>query len=335
MNPSPAASLPRRLLSLTLRLCLAGACLIYALWDLDLQRAAETLAAFRGLPLFLSLLLGLYLSLIQGVRFRAITGPRATLTQATLACVLGNGLNNIFPARLGELGKALYLKRHTSIPMRESLGFIFWERFADLNMILALAALASLVSGKRFVWLPLALTLAGIWLSVAAVLLLPAARGLLPRLVPFPSLRRVCADMLDHFVKISTPRFLLLLVLLSALTWVSFTATFIFNTNTVMGLNAGLDALLVIYAATSLSFLIPSSPGGLGLFEAAMVFSFAWFGLGREQALVAALLLRLTQNMPTVIVTVLLLGKEHLGPRALKEAFQAFRSAPDSENPAN
>ncbi|WP_027176118.1 hypothetical protein [Desulfovibrio aminophilus] len=66
-----------------------------------------------------------------------------------------------------------------------------------------------------------------------------------------------------------------------------------------------------------------------------MVFSFAWFGLGREQALVAAQLLRLTQNMPTVIVTVLLPGKEHLGPKALREAFQAFRSAPDNENPRN
>ncbi len=30
-----------------------------------------------------------------------------------------------------------------------------------------------------------------------------------------------------------------------------------------MGLNTGLGTLLVIYAATSLSFLIPSSPGGL------------------------------------------------------------------------
>ncbi len=182
MSQTPAASLPRWLLSLTLRFCLAGACLIYALWDLNLQRAVETLAAFRGLPLFLSLILGLCLSLIQGVRFRAITGPRATITQATLACILGNGLNNIFPARLGELGKVLYLKRHTSIPIRESFGFVFWERLADLNMILALAALANLVSGKHFVWLPLALTLAGIWLSEPQVLVFPAARRLLPRL---------------------------------------------------------------------------------------------------------------------------------------------------------
>lgn len=331
MSSAPA-SLPRRLLSLALRLALVGACVAYALWDLDFQRALDALAAFRGIPLFLSLLLGLSLYLFQGLRFQGITGPRATLTQASLACVFGNGLNNIFPARLGELGKALYLKRHAGIPVRESLGYIFWERFSDLNLILVLAALASLVSGKHFVWLPLALILAGIWVAVAAVLLFPRARALLPRLVPFPSLRLVCEDMLGHFVEISTPSFLFRLVVLSALTWAALTATFAYNVNVVMDLHADLGAILAIYVATSLSFLIPSSPGGLGLFEAAMVFAFGWFGLGREEALVAALLLRLTQNVPAVILTVLLLDKEQLGPKALRGAVQAFRAASAGED---
>jgi|MTBAKSStandDraft_1061840.scaffolds.fasta_scaffold00006_242 hypothetical protein len=334
MSDGPKTSLPRKLLGLTLRLGLAAACLVYVFWDLDLRRALDTLAAFQAAPLLLSLLLGLALFLFQGLRFRSITGARATLFQATLACVLGNGLNNIFPARLGELGKALYLKRHADIQVRECLGFIFWERFADLNLILALAVLASLVSGKDFVWLPLALALGGVWVAVAVLLLLPPARRLLPRLIPIRSLRAVAEDMLGHFVEISTPAFLARLVLLSALVWASQMVSFAYNANGVMGLGVNLGAILAVLVASSLSFLIPSSPGGLGLYEAAMVFSFSWFGVDREAALILALLLRLTQNLPSILVTVLLLGKEQLGPKALHSALQSFRGNAAKDDPA-
>lgn len=334
MSDTAKTSLPRKLLGLTLRLGLVGACLVYALWDLDLKRALNTLAAFQLAPLLFALFLGVALSLFQGLRFRCITGARATLLHATLACVLGNGLNNIFPARLGELGKALYLKRHADIQVRECLGFIFWERFADLNLILALAFLASLVSGRQFVWLPLALALGAVWVAIAVLLLLPPARRLLPRLIPFRSLRSVAEDMLGHFVKISTPAFLARLVLTSVLVWAAQTASFAYSASVVMGLNLNLGAILAVFVASSLSFLIPSSPGGLGLYEAAMVFSFSWFGIDREAALILALLLRLTQSMPSILVTVLLLGREQLGPKALHSALQSFRGNAAKDDPA-
>jgi len=110
--------------------------------------------------------------------------------------------------------------------------------------------------------------------------------------------------------------------------------SFAYNANGVMGLDVNLGAILAVLVASSLSFLIPSSPGGLGLYEAAMVFSFSWFGVDREAALILALLLRLTQNLPSILVTVLLLGREQLGPKALHSALQSFRGNAAKDDPA-
>ncbi|HMM38439.1 MAG TPA: lysylphosphatidylglycerol synthase transmembrane domain-containing protein [Desulfovibrio sp.] len=323
MNAPRTPSIIRRTLSMTLRLGLVAACVVYSLWNVDVSRILSALAAFHVLPLFISLLLAAVIFLLQGIRFRAITGPRATLAQTTMTCVLGNGLNSIFPARLGELGKALYLKRHAGIPVRESLGLIFWERFADLNMILLLAVLASYVSGKEFFWLPLAVGLAGIWLGVAAIILFPAMRGFIPRLIPVQGLRDICADMLAHFAAITTPAFLLRLVSLSALTWTMLAATFAYIVNEVTGLG-GMAMILTVYVASSLSFLIPSSPGGLGLFEATMVFAFEWYGINKEAALTIAVLLRLTQCVPTVVIAISFLSREQLSLKALRSAMETM-----------
>ncbi len=50
--------------------------------------------------------------------------------------------------------------------------------------------------------------------------------------------------------------------------------------------------------------------------------------------LILALLLRLTQNLPSILVTVLLLGREQLGPKALHSALQSFRGNAAKDDPA-
>lgn len=313
----------RRLLSLVLRLGLAAACLLYALWDLDLRRIGDLIASLRPWALITALVLGVGIYAIQGLRFHVMTGRRIGLLPATLATLFGQGLNYLLPARLGELGKALYLRRHAGLPMRASLGLIFWERFADLNLLLFLAIGASLLAHKALAWMPLAVLVGGLWCCVGLVLLLPGPVERLLRHVPLPRPREFLLGLLRHFTAASTPAFFLWLALLSALTWGSLAAVFAFNVLGVAGLAADGAAITAAFVASSLSFAVPSSPGGLGLFEAAMVFAFGRFGLDRESALVVALLIRLTQGLPAVLAAALLLDKESLSLASFRKLVTA------------
>lgn len=63
-------------------------------------------------------------------------------------------------------------------------------------------------------------------------------------------------------------------------------------------------------------------------------FFLAWGARETAAYFFPALLLRLTQSMPSILVTVLLLGREQLGPKALHDALQSFRGSAAKDDPA-
>ena len=92
------------------------------------------------------------------------------------------------------------------------------------------------------------------------------------------------------------------------------------------GLSIPLAAALAVFAIASLGMAVPAAPGGLGVFEAAVVASLGWFDVPRGEALAAALVLHMLQFVPTTLAGVALLSRERLELGMLREAVERRRN---------
>ena len=75
---------------------------------------------------------------------------------------------------------------------------------------------------------------------------------------------------------------------------------------------------------SSLRMAMPSSPGALGVFEAAVVFSLGLFGVDRAQALTAGLVLHMVQYIPVTVAGLIIFAKSGLNLRKIRESDESI-----------
>ncbi|MCK5359941.1 MAG: flippase-like domain-containing protein, partial [Gammaproteobacteria bacterium] len=79
-----------------------------------------------------------------------------------------------------------------------------------------------------------------------------------------------------------------------------------------------LTAVLVIFVVSGIGMNLAASPGGLGVYEAAIVVSASWFGVGREEALASAIVLHVIQYMPSTVLGLLLMSRVNISYKQAK-----------------
>ena len=228
------------------------------------------------------------------------------------ALLIGYLLNTILPARPGELARVQVLGKRADISRAEVLATVVLERIYDLFVLIALLAIAA-------PWLPhvgwlkaaLALGLAlGASLAVGALLVRRygrrGARALLRPLTLLPSVTHervdvLAASVVNGLAAIRATRAALTALAVTALSWLLLGVSgwfLLLGTD----IDAGFSAALLVLVATNLVLVLPSSPAGLGAFEAAAVLALAAYGVQREQALSYALVLHALNVVPYIAV---------------------------------
>ncbi len=254
--------------------------------------------------------LSLRLMYLTGYRVRFFTGYKASLF-----CL---GLNNIFPARLGEVAKALYLRQKNGIPLGQGLGMIFWERFFDLNALLVLGILSALILGYKLAVAPLAVIVGGIWVCVIVFRFFPATAELFVRLIPIERLRLLVSEVINQLQHQMRLKLLLILAGYTVLVWFGFTSAFFVILHFVANLGLTPAQILTVFVITGLGFAVPSSPGGLGVYEAAFVFALELFGHDKPEALAVAILARLVGFVPPIVFSLLILAESGLSLKSIR-----------------
>ncbi|MDD4951844.1 MAG: lysylphosphatidylglycerol synthase transmembrane domain-containing protein [Desulfovibrionaceae bacterium] len=304
-------------LALLLKLGLAGACLVYAFWDVD---PARLISAFgRYSPLRIAAALGCVLLILAppGLRLMGLCRGEAGFGASLSAVVLGLGVNNILPARMGEVAKAVYLRRAAGMTLARGMVAVFWERFLDLNALLFMALCAALLMDLGLAVYPLLAVVLGLWLFVVLNRVRPGAVAWLVHRLPGERLRLLASEVLMVLGERLGLRLGLALVLQTVLVWLVYAAMTVLVLWWVAGLGLSLPELLTIFIAGTLGLALPSSPGGLGVYEAAVVASLGWFGVAKTEALAAALVLHMVQYLPTTLWAVGIMVRTGLGPRQL------------------
>ena len=74
-------------------------------------------------------------------RLQFLFNRKISFVESFNASMICLAINNVLPAKIGEVGKVIFICKLKSFKLAYSLSNIFWERFSDLNILLLLSLL--------------------------------------------------------------------------------------------------------------------------------------------------------------------------------------------------
>lgn len=284
-----------------LQVAISGAALVYACHGASAAGIAEAFFGYPWwyFPLALAALLVNYLA--SGVRLYILFKKDAGFLLATRAAVVGIGYNGILPAKGGDILKLLFLSRHGGYTMGKSGALIVWERFFDF-FILAMLSCYLFTTGKtEMSFIPLLLLIV---LMLSGVYILRKYSSFfysLYKRIPFIKIKRFLQNAHAEGVDGISMSRLGQCVFISICIWGCYFLFFYFSISIGVSAQLTLSQLLTVFAVCCLGAAIPSSPGGVGIFEAAMVLSLSWYGVDGSSALCVALVMHALVVVPAAI----------------------------------
>lgn len=295
-----------KIISGILRWGISIACLVYAFYGVPLNDLWQIMRNFPAMPMIYTVAAGFIAYAVLGVRLMYMRTPHLTFKSTFLASLVGLALNNVLPAKAGEIAKAVWIGRENKINFDVSLGLIFFERFFDVNILALLSLWFMLELGQTSMALILILCLIIGWIILIIFHKRPEFINIYSKL----HLPSKLADFLTRFTKSLTDQ-----IYIKRLIWMSFSTAVLWSfyalqmaiaLNGAAGLNLSFSETLGIFALSSLGMLLPSSPGALGVYEAVAVTALTAYNVPREQALAVTLFAHMAQFIPVTIVGILI-----------------------------
>lgn len=311
---------PARLAKIVLGIAVSAALLVYLFWNVDLHEVAIRLASTNWWFLAVSVGLNLGSLWMRAWRWYYLFPPGSEPSHLFNALMIGYMGNNVLPLRAGEVVRAYVASRR---------GQRFWTVLATIVVERALDGLAiGLIVAALFLVIPIPAQLrwpAAVFLSVdlvamallAVIALAPGWCGGLIRALfhRWSWVERRAMDVLGtmseglrgvraghHFVPISLST-ILIWGLFALSVWTGLRAAHLY---------LPLAASWTVLAFLGLGVSLPSSPGYVGVVQAATVLALALFSVARTEALSFSLLIHASQFVPVTLYGVILLLVEHV-----------------------
>ncbi len=264
-----------------------------ALRKVDIAELRATIATLDiSLMVCATALYWLALSL-RVVRWQLLLRELGSAPLPTVAetLVVGYAVNNVLPARLGEVARAAYAKRRLGIGRARVFGSIVIERVLDLLAILACLGGGLLVlyyadHAVRQPTFELVALNAGAIIGVAVLALAVLRAGNLGRLRIPPQILKLCHEFCAGIASFNR-RSALLAVLLSAIIW-SFEVAALAQTFHALAVHLELGQAMLLMGIASLSTLVPTAPGYLGTYQLVFAIAMRAFALPEASGIVAA-----------------------------------------------
>lgn len=291
-----------RILSGILRWGISIICLVYAFYGVPLNDLWQIMRNFPVMPMIYTVAAGFVAYAFLGVRLMYMRTPHLTFKSTFFASLAGLALNNILPAKAGEIAKAAWIGRENNINFDASLGLIFFERFFDVNILALLSLWFMWKLGQRSAALILILCLITGWIILIIFHKRPEFINIYAKL----HLPLKLADFLTKFTSSLIDQMyikrLIWMAFSTAIIWSLYALQMAIALNMAAGLNLNFSETLGIFALSSLGMLLPSSPGAIGVYEAVAVTALTAYNVPREQALAVTLFAHMAQFIPVTIV---------------------------------
>ncbi|HEV8305985.1 MAG TPA: lysylphosphatidylglycerol synthase transmembrane domain-containing protein [Gemmatimonadales bacterium] len=261
---------------------------------------------------------------------RDVDGHRFVWAPLWHATAIGFMANNLLPARAGEVARAYVANRRLPVRFTTALASVGVERVFDALVMLALMAVAiaapsfpahTLVGGRSLA--RLATGAAGLFGAVLVLALVVVHRpapwlALLARVLHRALPARI-ADRLSHWAEgivaglavLKSPARFAGVVAWSVVLWAVNAAAFAVCFRA-FGFEVPLEAALLLQGIIGFGVAVPSTPGFVGVFEAATRITLAVYSVDAGPAVSYALTYHLTTFLPITLLGLWSLSRLHL-----------------------
>jgi len=267
---------------------------------------------------------------IRAWRWHYLLGPIKKIPTKVMFPVTTIGYmgNNIYPARAGEVLRAVILKRKEGVPVSASLATIIVERIFDGVVMLAfvfvnLSELAKLTGSSGFVGniQQVAVIGTGVFLGALVIFLLAAmypqvtarlGTWFIVRFVPKGMQEKVSGIMhkfLDGLASLRSPFNVLMVFFTSVLIWLLETGKYWFVMHA-FPFQVSFFALMLMNGIVNLATTIPSAPGYIGTFDAPGIAVLTAYSVDQATAAGYTLVLHVALWLPITLLGAYYLTRE-------------------------
>ncbi len=267
---------------------------------------------------------------VRAWRWHYLLGPIKKIPTKTMFPITTIGYmgNNIYPARAGEVLRAVVLKRKEQVPVSASLATIIVERIFDGVVMLAfvfvnLPELAKLTGQSGFVGniQQVAVIGTGAFLGALAVFLLAAmfpqvtarvGQWFIDRFLPVGLREKVSGIMhkfLDGLASLRSPFNVLMVFFTSVIIWLLETGKYWFVMHA-FDFSVSFFALMLMNGIVNLATTIPSAPGYIGTFDAPGIAVLSAYGVEQATAAGYTLVLHVALWLPITLLGAYYLARE-------------------------
>jgi len=267
---------------------------------------------------------------IRAWRWHYLLGPIKKIPTKTMFPITTIGYmgNNIYPARAGEVLRAIILKRREGVSVSASLATIIVERIFDGVVMLAfvfvnLGELAKLTGASGFVGniQQVAVIGTGIFLGALVVFLLAAMFPQITAKVGLWGIERfapkrlhtkiigIMNKFLDGLASLRSPFNVLMVFFTSVIIWLLETGKYWFVMHA-FNFNVSFFALMLMNGIVNLATTIPSAPGYIGTFDAPGIAVLTAYGVDQATAAGYTLTLHVALWLPITALGAYYLARE-------------------------
>ncbi len=278
-----------------------------------LQKADLKLFFIPFLFIFLAVILSAF-------KWSRIAGNNVKLQDTFIALIIGLFVNNVLPARIGEIVKGYVLSKKTGISFTFSLSTVLIDRFFDLAGLLLIVfiffpkqSLPPMVSQGLFALVILLLACMVMLIIMSREKFTGAVLKMLHK-IKKPFLMRFANRLVEvgeNIRRINSPLNMIFYVAISFFQWLCMSAALYFA---LLTLNISVKFIYIpfVCALLNMGLTIPSSPGYVGVYQFLLVYILSIFNVPKQEGFAVSIMFHASWYIPYSILGFIFLLKEHI-----------------------
>lgn len=276
---------------------------IFLLSYIEVEKIAETISAIPPVLFLFCFILYLFSYFLRTFRFRILLNENIGFKDLFSIVSVHNMLNNILPARTGELSYIYLIKRNNDISIEKGVATLMIARIFDFIAISLLFIISAIVIKDLPVLISNALIIVLILLMLVVILLISltlyresgialiekiATKLKLNKFRIVNSLITKGKETIKNFGILKSKKIVLFVFLHSLLIWL-FLYSISYILYNEMGIELSFWKIVLCSTLALFTFILPiQSIGGFGIQEGAYAIAFIAMGISKELAITSA-----------------------------------------------
>jgi glycosyltransferase 2 family protein len=294
--------------------------LYLSLKDIRFREIWVTLANADWHLVFIPLFFIMIAVTLCAFRWSRVAGGGSRFRETFVALLIGLFINNVLPARIGEVARAYVLSKKRGFSFTYAISTVLVDRFFDLAGLLLITfiffpreSLPAAVSKGLYM-------LIGLLVVCVVTLIVMSREGVAGKVADriaklqrpfFLKLAKRIIEIQENLKRINSPFNLVLCVCISAVTWLSM-STALYFVMLALGVPVRFAYIPFVCALLNMGLTIPSSPGYVGVYQFLLVYLLSIFGVPKYQGFAVSLVFHVSWYIPYNILGFTFSLREHL-----------------------